>query len=41
MAGSNLFLTSESLHLEELVERAEGFVRAAKAPATLRAYRSD
>jgi len=41
MAGSNLFLASESLHLEKLVERAEGFVRAAKAPATLRAYRSD
>jgi site-specific recombinase XerD len=41
MAGSNLFLASEPLHLGDLVQRAEDFVRAAKAPATLRAYRSD
>lgn len=27
--------------LAELVKRTEGFVRAAKAPSTLRAYRSD
>lgn len=41
MAENGLFLAPGSLHLGDLVQRAESFVRAAKAPATLKAYRSD
>jgi len=38
---SELTVSSPSAEMTSLVSRAEDFVRAAKAPATLRAYRSD
>jgi integrase len=38
---SELALTPPAAEMTAIVERAEEFVRAAKAPATLRAYRSD
>ena len=34
-------LTPKSASLEELIETAKTFVAAAKAPATLKAYRND
>ncbi len=38
---SQLALTPLMAEMTALVDRAEAFVRDAKAPATLRAYRSD
>ena len=41
MRDAPLSMTRIPDALAELVKRTEGFVRAAKAPSTLRAYRSD
>jgi integrase len=41
MASNELFLAVQSTDLGPLIKRAEEFVHAAKAPATLKAYRSD
>ena len=41
MAINELFLAVQSTDLGALIKRTEDFIRAAKAPATLRAYGSD
>ena len=41
MAINELFLAVQSTDLGPLIKRTEDFVRAAKAPATLKAYSSD
>jgi integrase len=41
MQTPTLSLAARSPDLEDLIEKARGYIRAAKSPATLRAYRTD
>jgi hypothetical protein len=41
MQTPTLSLAARSPALEDLIEKARGYIHAAKSPATLRAYRTD
>jgi site-specific recombinase XerD len=41
MQTPTLSLATRSPDLEDLIEKARGYIHAAKSPATLRAYRTD
>ena len=41
MAQAQLTLASNSVELERLIQTANRFIHSAKAPATVKAYRSD